>query len=38
MAKQTQSKQLVVNSRRIVWVYLTIVWGWRLKGKDFFQL
>ena len=25
-------KQFVGNSRRIVWVCLTILWGWRLKG------
>ena len=25
-------KQLLSNSRRIVWVWLTILWGWRLKG------
>ena len=25
-------KQFVVNSKRIVWVCLTILWGWRLKG------
>ena len=25
-------KQFVGNSRRIVWVYLTILWDWRLKG------
>ena len=25
-------KQFVSNSRRIFWVCLTILWGWRLKG------
>ena len=25
-------KQFVGNSRRIFWVHLTILWGWRLKG------
>ena len=25
-------RQIVGNIRRIVWVYLTIMWGWRLKG------
>ena len=25
-------KQLVGFCRRIVWVYLTIMWGWRLTG------
>ena len=26
-------KQLVDNSRWIVWVFSTILWGWRLKGQ-----
>ena len=26
-------KQLVGNSRQIVWVFLTILWGWRLRIK-----
>ena len=26
-------KQFVSNSRRIVWVCLIILWGWRLKGQ-----
>ena len=25
-------KQFVAKSRQIVWVCLTILWGWRLKG------
>ena len=25
-------KQFVDNSRRIIWMCLTILWGWRLKG------
>ena len=27
-------KQFVGNSRRIVCVYLTILWAWRLKSSD----
>ena len=30
--KMVTLKQLVGNSRRIVRVFLTILWGWRLKG------
>ena len=28
----TQSNNLSTNYRRIAWVCLTILWGWRLKG------
>ena len=27
-------KQFVGNNRRVVWVCLTIMWGWHLKGYD----
>ena len=26
-------KQFLASSRRIVWVCLTILWGWRLEGQ-----
>ena len=29
---QTHSNNSLAISRRIVWVFLTILWGWRLKG------
>ena len=31
---QTHSNNLSAKSRRIVWVYLAILWGWRLKSYD----
>ena len=30
-------KQFLSNSRRIVWVCLTILWGWRFKGLILFM-
>ena len=30
--KMIKHKQFIGNSQRIVWVCLTIVWAWRLKG------
>ena len=32
---QTQSSKSSANSRQIVWVCLTILWGWHLKGLTF---
>ena len=31
MVKHTQ----IIRRRRIVWVCLTILWNWRLKGEDY---
>ena len=35
---QTHSNNSSVNYQRIVLVCLTILWGWRLKGYDWFKL